>query len=478
MRADISKPIRVKTGVPNLDAALHGGLPNNTVTVFGGSPGSGKTILSQQICFANATPARPAIIFNTLSEPTAKTLRYLREFEFFDEAKIGRSVYFVDLGEIMRSKGLAQAHSLLLDHMKRVKPSYVVIDSFKVFEELAGSREELRKFTYEVAITLMAWECTAFLLGEFTPEDLNRNPLSSIVDGLVLLSAHEKSGEQQRFLQILKMRGTDHSREAFPIEISNHGLQLYAPRLTIQRKAEVSPKSPRRCKLGIGGLDALLGGGVTYGSSILLSGVTGTGKTLLALEALCRGAELYGEKGLFVAFEESADRLLSAAHGLDLDLEGHIKRGLIQILPVAQPAIMVEKNLQSMDDIIRRFRPKRIAVDSVSVFLQKIEYPHMIREKVYELAAVIQRAGAVGLMISDTPVGGTSLSRFGVEEVIVDGIILMTVEDHGVSRERFIEIYKMRNCDHSAGRRPLMIRRGGLVIDPDILPPSELKKPR
>ena len=157
---------RLSTGARNLDEILKGGLPIGSLTVLAGTPGSGKTILSQQIVFKNASPQQRGIFFQTLSEPTAKTLRYLKQFEFFDLKKLeDGSIEFIDLGEIMRSKGLEQAVELLMRHVKRVKPSFVVIDSFKVFEDLARSQAELRKFSYEVEINLMAWECTTFLLG-------------------------------------------------------------------------------------------------------------------------------------------------------------------------------------------------------------------------------------------------------------------------------------------------------------------------
>lgn len=146
---------RIRTGVKNLDEILSGGLPSGTITVFAGTPGSGKTILSQQIVFKNATPQQPALFFQTLSEPTAKTMRYMKQFTFFDQAKLeDGSIEFIDLGDILRSEGLEKAIGMLMEHVKRVKPAFVVVDSFKVFEDLARSKEELRKFTYEVAINL------------------------------------------------------------------------------------------------------------------------------------------------------------------------------------------------------------------------------------------------------------------------------------------------------------------------------------
>src|SRR5688572_21000667 len=179
---------RMKTGIRNLDEILRGGLPEGSVSVVGGPPGSGKTIFAHQICFHNASPTRRALYFNTLSEPVAKALRHLSQFSYFDAKKLDDAIRFVDLGTILRTKGLQEAQALILQHLKKVKPAIVVVDSFKIFDDLATSQEERRKFSYEIAVNFMAWETTALLLGEYADEDYDTNPLFSIVDGLMTLT--------------------------------------------------------------------------------------------------------------------------------------------------------------------------------------------------------------------------------------------------------------------------------------------------
>ena len=186
--------LRIGTGVRNLDSLLGGGIPRGSGFIIGGPPGAGKTILAQQICFHNASPSSRVIYFNTVSEPTAKTLRYLKQFSFFDVRKFEAGMQFIDLGTIMRSSGLDDAIQLVMRHVETVEPTIVVIDSFKVFEDLARSQDELRKFGYELAVRLMAWEVTSILLGEYAEEDFQTNPLFSIADGLINLSQRERAG--------------------------------------------------------------------------------------------------------------------------------------------------------------------------------------------------------------------------------------------------------------------------------------------
>jgi circadian clock protein KaiC len=455
---------RLATGVRNLDDLLSGGLPRCSVTVIAGSPGTGKTILTQQICFHNASAERRVLYFNTLSEPSAKTLRYLSQFTFLDRAKLDAGgIQFVDLGVILRTQGLEESAKLIMEQVKKAKPDIVVIDSFKVFDDLATSKGQLRKFGYELAVNLMAWETTTFLLGEFAPQDIATNPLFSIVDGLIFMSQRQESGEQQRFLQIVKMRGTHHHREEHSFAITSAGVMVFAPRVTIQRLDRGDGTA--RCMTGISKLDDLLGAGIPRGSSLLIAGVAGTGKTVLLLEFLYRGA-LAGEKGIIFSFEETPERLRAAAHGLGWDLDHEIERGMIEIVFIPQPSVMVEEHLLMIQQRVVAMAARRVAIDSISVFLHRIKDPQIGREKVFQLASIVQTNDAVGFFATDIPYGTNQLSRFGVEETVVDGVILLSSTEEALERQRYIEVYKLRNTAHLKGRHSMVIGAGGISIFP------------
>jgi circadian clock protein KaiC len=463
MRTTVEMP-RIQTGIPNLDLILKGGLPAGSVTILSGPPGSGKTILAQQISFHNASMKRRTLFFSTLSEPTAKSLRYLEQFSFFEAKQLGEDVSFVDLGVMLRSKGLAAAIELIMESLKKIKPDVVIIDSFKVFDDLASSPEELRKFGYELAVNLMAWEITALLLGEYGPVDYEGNPFFSIVDGSVVLSQRESQGEQQRFLKIIKMRGTDHSRDDHPFLITAAGIELFAPRVALRREAS-PPGEQTRCQTHIVKLDELLGPGIPWGSSLLIGGVAGTGKTVLSLEFIYRGA-LAGEKGILFSFEETEDRLRAAARGLGWDIGRQIDAGMIEIVFIPQPDIMVESHLLMIRERVEAMKAKRVVIDSVSVLLHKVTSPQLSRERIFHLCSIVQNAGAVGFFATDIPYGSLQVSRFGVEETVVDGVIILSATEEGLERERYIEVYKLRNTAHLKGRHNLVIGPGGISIFP------------
>jgi circadian clock protein KaiC len=455
---------RVTTGVPNLDDLLNGGLPKGSVTVVSGPPGSGKTILTQQVCFHNASAKNRVLWFGTLSEPTAKVLRHLQPFSFFDQKKVDAMINFVDLGALLHTQGLKATSALILQHVKKLKPAIVVIDSFKAYDDVANSKEELRKFVYGLVVDLMAWETTTLLVGEYLPADLHSNSLSAIADGLVLLSQRVSLGECQRFFQIVKMRGSDHSRDEHPFVISEDGLRVFAPRLGI--RLEHAPSGPQdRCITHITKLDELLGPGIPWGSSLLIGGVAGTGKTVLSLEFIYRGA-LAGEKGILFSFEETEERLLAAGKGLGWDVEREIRRGMIEIVFIPQPDIAVEEHLVMMRERIEAMHAKRVVIDSVSVFLHKVTNPQLSREKIFHLCSIVQNVGAVGFFPTDIPYGSKQVSRFGVEETVVDGVIILTSTEEGQERQRYIEVYKLRNTAHLKGLHNMVIEHGGVSIFP------------
>src|SRR6185295_2869842 len=137
-----------------------------------------------------------------------------------------------------------------------------------------------------------------------------------------------------------------------------------APRVTIQRKpGEELQTEVSRCAIGISKLDTLLGDGIPRGSSLLIAGVAGTGKTVLLLEFLYRGA-LAGEKGIIFSFEETEERLRATARGLGWNLDHEIKKGTIEIVFIPQPNIQVERHLLMMQEHVEAFGARRVAIDS------------------------------------------------------------------------------------------------------------------
>ena len=190
--ARASKIQSVPTGVPGFDAILGGGLPAYSFNLIAGSPGSGKTTLAQQIIFANATVERPALYFTVLGEPTLKMLRYQQEFSFFDPAKIGSAIQYVNLSEEALELDLGVVLDRMVTEVERTKPGIVVVDSFRTFSERAPEDAHVGSMTIDhfvqrLALHLTTWEVTSFLIGEYGHQE-QRNPVFTVADGVFWLS--------------------------------------------------------------------------------------------------------------------------------------------------------------------------------------------------------------------------------------------------------------------------------------------------
>ena len=147
---------RLSSGQPRLDAILHGGLPANAINLIIGAPGSGKTILTEQYIFHNATLDRPALYLSTVSEPFDKVIRYGQSLEFFDAKAIGKRVLYEDLGVVLRDHGLPGVLSQIDDLIKEHHPGLVAIDSFKALRAFAADETEFRRFLHDLAGRLTA----------------------------------------------------------------------------------------------------------------------------------------------------------------------------------------------------------------------------------------------------------------------------------------------------------------------------------
>ncbi|MCL4532027.1 MAG: AAA family ATPase [Actinobacteria bacterium] len=452
------------TGVTPLDRILGGGIPPYSVVILAGEPGTGKTILSQQILFANATPERKAVYLTTLSEPPMKAARYQSMFDFFDPSKFGESVVYMDIGEVIRREGLGKAADTIADMLRENQPYVVVIDSFKAIHDLADNPAEMRTFIYDLAIELSAMQCTTLLVGEYSESDVARMPEFAVADGIIWLYTQKKSDQQQRYIRILKMRGADHSSTAYNFDIRRNGINIFA----IQWVAppDIAAVRGDQVKTGLPELDLLLRGGIPRGSPMLLSGEAGSGKSTMSMQYLYRGAVDNGEKGIYFTYEETPAQLEENAASFGWDFRDLEARGMLGIhytpLTLANP----DEELIRMNDAIVAQGARRAVIDSLTALAQRISDPDEIRRFVYQLTAMLKSNSCTALVTTDPPVGSDRISRFGVEESIIDGVIVLKNVREKRGRQRYLEVYKLRSVNHSTGDHLMKITSRGIQLFP------------
>jgi circadian clock protein KaiC len=280
-----------------------------------GEPGTGKTVFAEQLLFKNADAGRPVLYLTTLAEPLSKVVTYLQRFAFYDESKMGTEIVYDDVGSLLATEGPDALLPRLREAIETLGPKIIVIDSFKAIHDLSTSVARMRRLVSQLAGLLSAYDTTTFLVGEYRPQDIARYPEFAVADGIVEFARQNRSTTDERFLRVSKLRGSGYLEGLHGIHITSAGLEVY-PRL-------ISPVEPKdyatrreRVSTGVAGLDAMLHGGVWRGSTTLMVGPTGSGKTTLGLQFALAGVAS-GEAALYVNFQENPTQLARVIEPLD-----------------------------------------------------------------------------------------------------------------------------------------------------------------
>ena len=298
---------------------LNGGLAPGAVVVVVGTPGTGKTILAQQICFANGTAQHKCVYYTTVSEPHTKLARHLEQFTFFDPQALGTRVEHIHLGDLLRparQDGLAPLVSEIVRKTLDEEPSVVVVDSAKMLRDFASDRE-LRAALYDLTGRLSQTGTTLLLVGEYTPQELRSGIEFSLADGIIQLEYEAREPADRRWLRVPKMRGGSHRPGKHTFRIGPGGVEVF-PRVETLIPHVVTAVSGQLAS-GIPGLDELMAGGAKQGDATLVTGPSGVGKTIFGVRWLTQGAR-GGKRCLYVTFQDTADQLtrVAAAFGWDL----------------------------------------------------------------------------------------------------------------------------------------------------------------
>src|SRR5256886_8256855 len=222
---------RLLTGVRGLDDITGGGIPEFSFNIIAGTPGCGKTTLAHQLVFANGTPKKPALYFTVLGEPVLKMLRYEQQYSFFDESKLGKSIRFCNLSDMVLEKDLNAVLEEIIKQVTATNAGVIVVDSFRTLSRKASSElgeVEAHAFLHRLAQFLTSWQATTFLVGEYVPEEIEGDPLFTMVDGILWLSQVTERNSIVRKLQVLKLRGQATVPGLHTIRISNDGLQAFS----------------------------------------------------------------------------------------------------------------------------------------------------------------------------------------------------------------------------------------------------------
>ena len=452
---------RLSSGQPRLDAILDGGLPANAINMVIGAPGSGKTILTEQYIFRNATVERPALYLSTVSEPFDKIVRYAQNLEFFDASAIGTRVIYEDLGQAMRDEGLSGVLSRVDQLIKDHHPGLVVIDSFKALHAFASDQAEFRRFLHDLAGRLTALAASSFWVGEYDADDSSEAPEFAVADAIIALGTRRVSERETRILQIRKLRGSAFSAGEHAYRITPAGLDVF-PRLADALQSSDYALGTTRQSTGVNALDTLLADGYWPGSTTLVCGPSGVGKTLIGLHFIFQGAKA-GQPGVIATLQENRTQLgrIVEGFGWSLDQPG------VHLMARSPVDVYIDEWVYELLDLIKKTGAKRVLIDSLADLYFTIGDPVRFREWMYSLTQRLVRMGVSLFTTLEVPelFEVHRVSEHGMSH-LSDNVLLLQYIRRDSRIERALTVLKTRASRHEPEVRSFEISKEGIVLGP------------
>jgi circadian clock protein KaiC len=435
-------------------------------------PGSGKTILSQQYVFANATAENPALFLSTVTEPLDHIIRYGQTLEFFDPKAIReRRVIYEDLGEILSKDGLGMSGQTgsgevleaIDGFLKELRPGLVVIDSFRAFHAFARDENEFRQFLHGLTRRLTAAATTSIWNAPYSRAQAQEAAEFAAADAAISLDIQRHGGREMRVLQVLKLRGSGFRSGEHVYRISAAGLDVF-PRFAEQDES-VYKLGSGRASTGVEALDEMLGEGYWEGSSTLICGPSGVGKTLMGLHFIFQGAHT-GQPGIHATFQETEKQLARIAAGFGWSIE---EKG-VHIFSSSLVDMYIDQWVYELIGLIEKTGAKRIVIDSLIDLMVTAGDPLRFREWMYSLVQRCARQGISLMMIVEVSelFQLRRISEHGISHLSDNVVLLQYVQD-GSRLARAVTVLKTRAARHEPVAHRYEISERGLVLGDEIV---------
>lgn len=454
------------TGIHGLDEITGGGLPKGRPTLVCGAAGCGKTLLAMEFLLRGILDHDEPGVFIAFEETAEELTQNVRSLGFDLDELEAQGKLLVDHIRVERSEieetgeynleGLFIRLGLAIDS---VGAKRIVLDTletlFSGFSNTAILRAELRR--------LFRWlkdrGVTAIITGERGENSLTRHGLEEYVSDCVILLDHRVDQNiSTRRLRIVKYRGTSHGTNEYPFLIDDDGISV----IPITSMGLTHQASNERMSTGIPRLDTMLGGGFYRGTSVLISGTAGTGKTSIGshiVGAACRR----GERCLYLAFEESPTQILRNMRSIGLDLQPHVDSGLLRIHSSRPTLHGLELHLTTIHREVERFGPRVVVVDPITNFISA-GADREVNSMLMRIIDFFKSRHVTGIFNSLTSGGENEEStEVGVSSLMDTWLLLRMVEGNG-ERNRVLYVLKSRGMAHSNQVREFLLSDRGIEL--------------
>lgn len=460
---------KIPFGVDGFDIISEGGIPKGRTTLISGTSGSGKTLFAIEFIWRGITEYKENGVFITFEETPQDICKNVRSLGWDLKALENQGkLAFVDASPSPDDKHEIGAYDFgaliarIMYAIKKVNAKRVAVDSVTALFPQYKDTGIIRRELFRIAAALKKQGVTTVMSSERLEEygEVARFGVEEFVsDNVVVLRNVIEEERRRRTIEILKFRGTMHQKGEYPFTISPKGIRI----LPLSGLELIARSSTKRIPSGNSDLDKMCGGGFFRDSIILVSGPTGTGKTLLSTTFIEAGCE-NGEKCMLFAYEESRDQLLRNGASWGVNLEKWEKKGQLKILCRYPETMGPEDHLLFIKKQMEEFKPNRITLDSLSA-MERVLTLRSFREFVISLTSYTKAKEIAGMFTSTTKtlLGGESITEAHISTLTDAIMILRYVEMHGEMR-RGLTVIKLRGSWHEKEIREYIIDGKGMHI--------------
>jgi circadian clock protein KaiC len=461
--------LKCPTGIKGFDQVTEGGLPKDRITLLSGRAGSGKTLLGIDFIINGAADYNEPGIFISFEETEDELYRDVASLDMdlrglVSKNKVLLEHIILERRDIQASDFNLEGLLIRLEHaIDSIGAKRVVLDSIEsIFAGLANAdiaRLEIKR--------LFRWlknkGVTTIVTGEPKGASYTRHGLEEYTsDCIVFLDNRVSDQVSIRRIRVVKYRGSNHGTNEYPFVIDKSGLSV----IPITSAGLDQPGTNRRVSTGIPSLDKMFGGGgYTRGSTVLISGTAGTGKTSLA-SAFAIARCNRGERCLFLSYEESSGQLVQNMRSIGIHFAPLIKKGLLKVVSTRPSYVGLEMHLLDLYKLIAEFRPTSVVIDPLTSLIGEGS-PREIQSMVTRMIDLLKSRGITGFftsLVSSTAQNVTS-GEVGVSSLIDTWIVVRELEeDAGKNRRRGLYIVKSRGMAHSSDIHTLILSDDGIDL--------------
>ena len=344
----------------------------------------------------------------------------------------------------------------------------VVVDSFRTVvrkAQTSATEMELQGFIQRLALHLTSWQVTSFLVGEYIDAEIRDNPVFTVSDGLFWLYQSTERNSIVRKMQIMKLRGQESIPGLHTFRITYAGLQTFPRTLGLSQESR-HIKGLRRVSTGIPELDALMGGGIPDGNSLLVAGPSGSGKSIMASQFIAEGLK-QGEPGVVAIFEELPADFLNRSAKIGLDFATPQEDGTLKVIYIRPLDLSVDETVHEIVNAVKEIGAKRVVLDSLVGFEMALapDFRHDFRESLYRMIGALTSLGVTVLSTVEVEESFTSmgLSNFAIS-FLADAILRLRYVSINGQLRKMLMVVKVRGSEHSMDMTEYKVSAEGIVI--------------